>query len=308
MNNRPLYENLDTAFVNLSALVKYLRQRKFVGRIRIELNNYEGDIFLYAGNKLNAREYDKISGRVSEGEEAFQILLIRTREPGCSIHVYHAEPAQVETPAVAPAPIKAQAKAANGNSAPVTKTAAAVKPAGPPAQNDAEAKVVKIAELPKKPAAVKKQPEFPFELHSTVEEKARRTRISGGDWQVLLGLTGELLGTIDKSLAAANLDFKSAFSKARSEISADYPFLHPSGNIFDYLNGRITMQEQVNAKLFVTGLLESLRRILDKLGAAAKFAEVYRRTAQQILALINQRKPFYDKFSLTLPLKKILGV
>jgi hypothetical protein len=306
MNNRPLYENLDTAFVNLSALVKYLRRRKFVGRIRIELNNYEGDIFLYEKNKLSAREYDKISGRVSEGEEAFQILLIRAREPGCSIHVYHAEPAQVETPTVAPA--KAQAKAANGNSAPVTKTAAALKPAVPPAQNDSDAKVIKIAESPKKPAAVKKQPEFPFDLHNTVEEKARRTRISAGDWQVLLGLTGELLGMIDKSLAAAKLDFKSAFSKARSEISADYPFLHPSGNIFDYLEGKVTMQEQVNAKLFVAGLVESLRRILNKLGAAAKFAEVYRRTAQQILALINQRKPYYDKFSLTSPLKRILGV
>ena len=70
MNNRPLYENLDTAFVNLSALVKYLRHREFIGQVRVELNNYEADIVLLEGNKIKVREHDKISGRIAEGEEA----------------------------------------------------------------------------------------------------------------------------------------------------------------------------------------------------------------------------------------------
>ena len=88
MNNRPLYENLDTAFVNLSALVKYLRHREFIGHIRVELNSYEADIMLLEGNKISVSEHDKISGRRADGEEAFQRLIIRSREAGGTIHVY----------------------------------------------------------------------------------------------------------------------------------------------------------------------------------------------------------------------------
>ncbi len=39
-----LHENLDTAYVNLAALLRYLQQRDFTGRIQIELDEYDGDI------------------------------------------------------------------------------------------------------------------------------------------------------------------------------------------------------------------------------------------------------------------------
>ena len=61
MKNRPLHENLDTSFVNLSALVKYLRRRLFIGQIRIEMNGYEADIYLTAENQLKVRDYDHIA-------------------------------------------------------------------------------------------------------------------------------------------------------------------------------------------------------------------------------------------------------
>ena len=88
MINRPIHENLDTSFVNLSALVKYLRRRQFVGNVRIELSGYEADIVLTAENGLKVREHDRITGRIAEGEEALRRLLIRAREPGGIIHVY----------------------------------------------------------------------------------------------------------------------------------------------------------------------------------------------------------------------------
>ncbi len=304
MNNQPLYENLDTAFVNLSALVKYLRHREFIGQIKIELNNYQAEIILLEANKISVREHDKISGRIAEGEEAFQRLLIRAREAGGTIHVYQTIK-QAETPKVEiqPAP-----KVTNGNSAPIPKPVEAIKTSAPPTQNGTATEVAKIPEAAKKIEPIVHRPNFPFDLHNSVESKARQTQLSAQDWQLLLGLTGELLGTIDRTLAEAKLDFKLAFSKARSEISADYPFLHPADKTFEYLDGKITMTEQVSAKLFVASINEALRRILDKLGANPKFAEVYRNTTQKILALINQRQTFYDKFSITAQLKKVLGV
>lgn len=315
MNSRPLYENLDTAFVNLSALVKYLRRREFIGRLRVELNSYEADIVLYEGNKISVREHDKISGRVGDGEQAFQRLIIRAREAGGTIHVYQtikqaeapkkAEVVKTENKTVPPAP----AKNLSENPPPIPKPLEAVevaKAAAAVPKNGSLPKPVAV-EVPKKPT-IANQPKFPFDLHNNVESKARQIQLSAQDWQTLLGLTGELLGAIDKSLAEAKLDFKSAYSKARAEISDDYPFLNPSVSIFEYQAGKIVMHEQVNAKFFVTGVIESLRRILNKLGANPKFAIVYRDTTQRILALINQRQAFYEKFSVALPLKKILGV
>ncbi len=90
MKNRPIHENLDTSFVNLSSLIKYLRRKRFAGNIRVELNGYEADVLLTADNKMRVREHDRVAGRVSEGEEALQRLLIRAREPGGIINVYQA--------------------------------------------------------------------------------------------------------------------------------------------------------------------------------------------------------------------------
>ncbi|MEK7723467.1 MAG: hypothetical protein AAB336_03895 [Acidobacteriota bacterium] len=297
MNNRPLYENLDTAFVNLSALIKYLRQREFVGRIRVELNSYEADIVLHEENKIGIREHDRISGRTAEGEEVFQRLLIRAREPGGTIHVYQAikEEKKIEfVPEVV-------AETTNGHK-PVEKAVAVAT-----STNGTAAKSAKVEEVPAKTATVH-HPKFPFDLSNRMENKARLSQLSDQDWQILLGLTGELLGIIDRTLAEAKLDFKLAFSKARSEISADYPFLHPTAKIFEYADGKVIMHEQVSPKLFVASIIESLRRILDKLGANTKFSEVYRLTIQKILALISHRQSFYDKFSITPQLKKIVGV
>lgn len=304
MNNRPLYENLDTAFVNLSALVKYLKRREFVGRIRVELNNYEADITLTQTNKLAVREHDKVSGRISEGEEAFHRLLIRARESGGTIHVFQAQAAAA---AVVAAPSNTVPVVAAQPETPVT---IAQKTQTAPATNGAKvAAAVQTKPVEAKPApTLANHPTFPFELSNSVEAKAKRDQISDQDWQVLLGLTGELLGVIDQSLASAKLDFKSAFSKARSQISNDYPFMNQSEDKFSYSNGKVTLSEKVGPRLFVSSIIESLRRIIEKLGANPKFAVVYRETVQKLLALINQRKPLYDRFGMTAQLKRIIGV
>lgn len=237
MNNRPLYENLDTAFVNLSALVKYLRHREFNGRIRVELNSYEAEIILFEQNKIGVREHDKISGRIAEGEEAFQRLLIRAREAGGTIHVYQlvkevqkveevkkVEEVQkvIETPKVETAPqIQVPAKTLKENPVLIPKPAEVVKKplevvqtvAATAAQNGTVSKIIKTPESTKKKESLANHLKLPFDLSNKFEKKARNNQLTTQDWQTLLGLTSELLGTVDRSLAEAKLDFKSAFPK-----------------------------------------------------------------------------------------------
>jgi len=300
MKTRPIHENLDTSFVNLSALLRYLQRRQFVGRLRVELSGYEADIHLLEGNKMQVREHDRIAGRIAEGEEALQRLLIRAREPGGTINVYQmtSEPAKTAAPAAPPQPV-AEIKASVNN---FPKTVANGNSNG----HQTSAPVVMPENLPSKPNV--SLPNFPFDLTNEVEAKARQTQqLSPADWQTLLQLVGELLGTIDETLAGAHLNFSAALLKIRAEIAPDYPFLNPASGIFEYAGGKVTMREPASAKLFVASINEALRRMLEKLGSSRKFAEIYRAVVQKVLALIHQRKPLYEKFFITPQLEKMVG-
>jgi hypothetical protein len=312
MKNRPIHENLDTSFVNLSALIRYLRRRNFVGKINIQLNNYEAEISLDEGNQLKVSEHDLSAGRVAEGEAALQRLLVRSREAGGTINVYQFVPefetgiteiksvkAEIEVPKV----IARVATNGNGNGLPKITTNP-IKLPSKPLNREVAVEAEKQFHANKVPSL----PNFPFNLSNSVERKAKLNGISPQDWQTILQLTSELLWIVDTILAEASLNFPAAIRKAQSEISADYPFLDPNDGIFSYENGKVTMQEQVSGKLYVTSLNEILRRILDKLGSNPKFAEVHRQTTQRLIALIRQRKQHYDKFSITPHLEKILGV
>src|SRR5687768_11613237 len=88
MKSYPIHENLDTSFINLSALIKYLRCKQFAGSIRLELGDYAAEIRFAEDGELTVSENDRAAGRVGEGEEALQRILIRARQPGGIINVY----------------------------------------------------------------------------------------------------------------------------------------------------------------------------------------------------------------------------
>ncbi len=312
MKNRPIHENLDTSYVNLSALVRYLRRRQFAVNIRVELSGYEADITLTEQNVIRVREHDRIAGRVSEGEEALQRLLIRAREPGGIINVYQAaEETVAATEKTAPL-VEEATRIIEEKPFVIEKESVSIIPKLPHQNGNngnhkiAEVEPPIITEDLSQPKL--NAPEFPFEFSNNFETRARELHLPTQDWQMLLNLTAELLNAIDKTLAGANLEFTLAFEKARTEISGDYPFLNPAAGIFDYRTGRITVREQINAKLFVASINEAVRRILEKLGRNPKFSNVYLITTHKILALIEKRKPLYEKFSITPQLSKTIGL
>lgn len=90
---RPLHECLDTAYVSVAALVRYLERREFTGLLHVELEEYEADVFLRANEETRVRERNHSTGRAEEGEAAWQRLLVRSREPGGLVSVYEGEAA-----------------------------------------------------------------------------------------------------------------------------------------------------------------------------------------------------------------------
>ena len=91
VNSRILYENLDTSFVNLWALLRFLMKRGLVGRVHVELEDYTADVFLTGASTPMVHEVDRASGREAMEEAALHRLVLRAREPGGTITVYEGE-------------------------------------------------------------------------------------------------------------------------------------------------------------------------------------------------------------------------
>lgn len=90
MQGNPIHENLSTSFVNFPALLRHLRSLQFVGTVRIELSSWEGEVVFTAANRMQAREYDRLAGRISQGEPALKRIIERSREPMGRINVLRA--------------------------------------------------------------------------------------------------------------------------------------------------------------------------------------------------------------------------
>src|SRR5262249_51758776 len=89
--SKPLYENLDTTFVNLWSLLRNLSERKFIGRVHVELKDYAADIFLDGSSTPMVHELDRAGGTESLEEAALHRVVLRTRETPGKINVFEGE-------------------------------------------------------------------------------------------------------------------------------------------------------------------------------------------------------------------------
>src|SRR5882672_10118900 len=86
--SRVVHENLDTAFVNLWALLRNLSQRGFIGRVRVELQDYTADVFMTGSNTPLVHEIDRAAGTDTLEEAALHRLVLRARETPGTISVF----------------------------------------------------------------------------------------------------------------------------------------------------------------------------------------------------------------------------
>lgn len=94
MKASSIHQNLSTSFVDLTLLVRFLRDRRFTGTIRVEWEGYDGEIFFTRSPRIQAREYDRSIGRIAQGPNAFFRILQRSRRPSGKIHVVKSDPAR----------------------------------------------------------------------------------------------------------------------------------------------------------------------------------------------------------------------
>src|SRR5882762_10420030 len=82
------FDSVSTSYVNLAALIRYLREQNFVGSVHVRLEQYEAEVHLNGAGAPTVSEIDSVTQRASQTEGAMERLLVHAREPGGKITVY----------------------------------------------------------------------------------------------------------------------------------------------------------------------------------------------------------------------------
>jgi hypothetical protein len=297
VTSRILYENLDTSFVNLWALLRYLMQLGLVGRVHVELADYTADVFLTGSSTPMVHEIDHATGRDTLEEAALHRLVVRAREPGGKITVYEGEdeaskeatqPSVSETPVSEVPGSAAEPWAASSSAATpdldresftVPDAAAAIHP---PVMQSAGSKM--IDSLTK----------------GTAQKK-------GSDWNDLVEISGELIAAVERAAVGVAADFTSLFQAVRLELADDYTFLDPSANRFSYSESVVKVSAKPGAGPYVAAICESLRRVVDKIAVGERGGRVRERVALELARLARKRREPLTRFNLDMQLDRIAG-
>lgn len=246
---RLVHRNLDTAYVNLAALLRYLRERDFKGRVHILLDEYEAEVLLDGQKEPRAREVDHTSGREAEGEAALQRLLVRAREPGGRINVY--------------------------------------------------------SESTEEGLAEDEEPEA--ELSRSIANEEPGLEPEEITWREVCALSGELIAAVERAALSFGTDFNNLLSIARLELADDFPFLDPSAQRFQYAHGAVRLSVEPEVKTYLSGLSETLRRVVDRLVAPSRERSVRERVALELAVLARRREPLVRQLRLMPYLERIAG-
>lgn len=247
---RVLYENLHTSFVNVWALLRYLSQRSFRGRVHVELANYSADVFVNGSETPLVREVDREAGTDVTEEAALHRLVLRARESSGSITVYEGVSESI-LPRVESARASAPADEFGSGAEPEAATPEGMRSS---AGKDEDETVV---------------------TPDTVTEVRQPT---SDEWSETKRVSGELIAGIEQAGNSLAADFASLFREARISLADDYPFLDPMAGQLRYENSTVSIISDSQPQGYVAGVSEALRRVVDKIATG----ERERRTRERI--------------------------
>lgn len=279
MKDRQLFENLDTSFVKLDALVRHLCRLNFVGTITLSFDDLKGEIKLTPTGKLRVTERDEVSDRSRTGQTALEHIMIRADEPGGSINVIENDDFKVSEEDGDEISLENQS---SDEGASKLIRHVRIIPREPKSPRQARATLAELAE-------------FPFELANNFEPEAAFPADTDLGLELMIDVVSDLLSTIDDALDRAGLDFSVAFQKACADVSDKFPFLDPEKRLFRYSGGLVYISSEVNLRSVSAGVGDVLRRIFERLGASSKFENVHRFAVKKVHLLAQTRKEEFSR-------------
>ncbi len=289
-NGKALYENLDTAFVNLWSLLRNLTQKGFIGRVHVEMTNYSADVFLNGSSTPLVHEVDHATGTDTLEEAALHRLVLRTRETPGTISVFEGAHEAVAVQAPSPS-----------------------SPDLPPAAlSDSTEPISFESEQPDTPQPASVTPPTEIFPEHEIEVLARDTQLESesdtdGQKALTITLSGELIGAVERGINASGEDFGSLFNAVRLELADDYSYLDPMSRALTYSNGEVSLTHDVHETVYVSGLSEALRRTVDRVAVGDRARRVRERIALELLGVARKRKEALEHSRFGLQLDRIAG-
>jgi hypothetical protein len=237
-----LYQDLDTSFVNLWGLLRYLSQQSFVGRVHVELADYSADVFVDGREAPLVHEIDRAAGTDVVEEAALHRLVLRVRESPGKISVYEGADEAVPT---------------GGQSTGADFAAGAM----PDAMRSSEAKQNNDA---------------------ATETTLVRESTSAADPDQIIKLSGELLGAVERAAAAQGANFAALFQQARIKLGDDYTFLDPMSGVLEYHNSSVAVTGGNLPQGFVPGICETLGHVVGQLATGDRARRTRERVALEL--------------------------
>jgi hypothetical protein len=293
-NGKALYENLDTAFVNLWSLLRNLTQRGFVGRVRVELTNYSADVFLNGSSTPLVHEVDRAAGTDTLEEAALHRLVLRTRETPGTISVF--EGANEAIARRAPAQSSEDAPSVLSNST-------------EPIPFEAEPQIPEPSSVAP-PMEISPRDEIEVlarDIHSKSESESVSMPETDDQKILTISLSGELIGAVERGVNACGEDFGLLFNAVRLELADDYGYLDPMSNALMYSNGVVSLSHDVPEAVYVSGLSEALRRTVDRVAVGERARRVRERIALELLGVARKRREALEHSKFGLQLDRIAG-
>ena len=277
---RVLYENLDTSFVNVWALLRYLSQRSFIGRVHVELENYSADVFVNGSETPLVHEIDRDAGTDVVEEAALHRLVLRVRESSGSINVYEGVSESIPP----------QTESALESQAPVDEIEEVAEPeaATPEAMRS---------------SAAKDEDETVIAAETvTVVRPA-----TDGEWSETMRVSGELIAGLERAATSLGADFDALFRETRISLADDYAFLDPMTGQLRYENSSVTMNRDSQPQGYVAGVSEALRRVVDQIATGERERRTRERIALELARVARKHNEALARSGFSEQLDRIAG-
>ncbi|MDX6529422.1 MAG: hypothetical protein QOH41_1712 [Blastocatellia bacterium] len=312
--SRVIYENLDTTFVNLWALLRNLSQREFVGRVRVELLDYTADVFMTGSSTPLVHEIDRAAGTDTLEEAALHRLVLRVRETPGTISVFEG-PDEAIAPKAGPSDLAAKTDAGDlpvhyAPDAPTESEARVLDASShePIVKPEIESPPIQEPEAPQPSTDANSDAGGAAPVSTEVVETAMPAEPKDEiEWAAVLKASGELVSGVERALKGAGADFASIFNAARLELADDYTFLDPMSGEFTYANSVVTLTVEIPAGSYASGLSEALRSVVNSVATGDRARRVRERVAVELFSVVRKRRETLHRSGFLSQLDRIAG-
>lgn len=330
-----VHENLRTVFVDLNSFLQTLKEDNFTGYLQVSFWDYEGILFLEAGEIVNA--FEEAQGKRRGGEEAVENIIRMSKQKDGRINVYKLVPEMVTILATTSMK-EATYKDLSTEFTSLDKLMEKLNKENHSGYIDItlndnkgggiivfqEGKIIEAVMSDEKSGGVYGKDMLSKMIEEVQKRGATfnvyRAGLESGserpgimhalDLQGVIEVLQEVMGSIESvvdGLSKRKGSFRDNFNKSQVEKSEDFPFLDPFAAEFEYKNGEIKFSGKIPAEVFVQGIRDCIDITLDKITLEITKDELYKKIRSSLQPTIAKFEEKIDNLGLKSAMSEFLG-